>query len=173
MISCIFAPPTLVSGELLVPREIEIVLPALPRITMLLTALARFERACPPSGDDASQADLAFPPREQSSADQAAERRDRAQRLCRHAFASWWANLLSGYQDFLKTAGADVRVGTVDAVLHADGLLDSREPALRPLLEVNRLSMGLCMGAWTWTWTWRMRTCTRLTWKWSRGRVRR
>ena len=131
--------------KLVVPEALAEPVPSLPDAAILVTALDQFSRMCPAAADAAAQADLAFPLREAGSAAtaRAAERRERAQRLARHAFASWWAKLLAGYQDYLRTAGAEVHQGSVDAVLHAQGLIASREPQMRQLLSRMLQTQGL------------------------------
>ena len=130
-------------GQLSVPPAVEV--PPLPDREMLIRAIEHFRHACPAADDEAAQADLAFPLREHGAAARQAGSRDASQLHTRHAFASWWAKLLHGYQDHLRTVGSDPSVfnGALDAVLHTDGLLDSRAPLLRPLLGTMLQTQGL------------------------------
>ena len=63
----------------------------------------------------------------------------------RLVFAAWWGRLLCGYQDYLvpnlvPEAGGN---GSLESVLHAEGLIDSREAECRPLLRRLLQSQGL------------------------------
>ena len=90
-------------SEIIVPHALDGLLPTLPDTPRLVAALEAFRHGCPPAPDEAAQADLAFPLREHGAAAREAAARDRAQLQCRHAFASWWAQMLHGYQDHLRT----------------------------------------------------------------------
>ena len=138
--------------QLVIPARLEGLIPHLPDASLLLGAIVEYNHICPAVAEDAmgrgeaAQAHLAFPLRELGGASLArdTERRESAQRLLRHAFASWWAKLLAGYQDHLRTVGADVTSdGSVDSVLHLEGLLTSRDEAHRPLLMQMLQTQGL------------------------------
>ena len=142
------------TGKVEVPSEIYLAalggVPELPDEAMLLDALRAFNEACPASEDGAAQSDLAFPIHELGGEAKVERVRDLAQQRLRHAFASWWAKQLHGYQDYLRTAGVDKAgtAGTVDTILDSPALLASRaapgaSPRLRPLLVRMLQTQGL------------------------------
>jgi hypothetical protein len=71
--------------------------------------------------EDAAQADLAFPMREQGylAAESLAASRDAAHAMVRHAFASWFARLLCGYQRHLRLeCSATSPLGAISGNVH-------------------------------------------------------